>query len=82
MRIRFKKGMTPENVARVFLDIIGERGFVLGSVNIYFQEYDENMKLIKFENDTEFLEVTPSEHSQKQYTEYQADLRRSKLKAV
>jgi len=82
VRIKFKKGMTPEGVARMFLDIVEDRGFLIGSVNIYFQEYDENMKAVKFEDEHEFIEVAPNEYGKKQYTEYQADLRRSKLKAI
>jgi len=82
MRIKFKKGMTPEGVARMFLDIVEDRGFLIGSVNIYFQEYDENMKAVRFEDEHEYIEVAPNEHGKKQYSEYQADLRRSKLKAI
>ncbi len=74
--------MTPEGVARMFLDIVGERGFLIGSVNIYFQEYDENMKPVKFEDEHEFIEVSPTDAGLRQYADYSADLRRSRLKAI
>lgn len=82
MRVKFKKGITPKDIADIFLRIIEDRGNVIGSVNIYFQEYDENMKSINFDDYINYLEVTPSDISQQRYAEYQAGMRRSKLKAV
>jgi hypothetical protein len=80
VRLKFKKGFTPEAIASIFLQVIEERGNVIGAVNIYFQEYDANMKPIKQEE--EYLEAHPGEDSVGMYSDYVADLRRSKLKAI
>lgn len=82
MRIKFKKGFTPEDVASIFLQIVGERNLAIGSVNIYFQEYDEDCKPVNFDNSVEYLEVMPSQRSEQLYAEYVADLRRSRLKVI
>ncbi len=81
MRIKFKKGMTPEMVAAVFLDVLRERGTVIGAVNIYIQEYGEDTKPIKDDGD-EYLEYRPGKAGLRQYADYAADVRRGKMKAV
>jgi hypothetical protein len=80
MRIKFKKGLSPEAVASYFLNIVEGREKVIGSVNIYVQEYDEDMKPIK--DDGSYIEVAPNQAGLRNYAEYSADLRRSKLKAI
>lgn len=82
MRIKFKKGLTPEAVASMFLRIVEERDLVIGSVNIYIQEYGEDMKPVPYNQCDEYLEVTPSTPSKQQYEDYAADIRRSKLRAI
>lgn len=80
MRIKFQKGLSPEVMASMFLEIIRDRGMLVGAVNIYVQEYDENMKPIFGDGDC--LEVTPTDAGKKIYSEYAAGQRRSKLKAI
>lgn len=80
MRIKFNKGLSPEAIASLFLNIVEQRGLVVGAVNIYVQEYDENMKPIL--NDEKYIEVSPTDAGVKGYEKYSADLRRSKLKVV
>ncbi len=82
MRIKFKKGLSPEAIANMFLRIVEERDLVIGSVNIYIQEYGEDMKPIPYNQNDEYLEVTPSVSSKQKYEDYAADLRRSKLKVI
>lgn len=79
MRIKFRKGMTPEDIANIFVRVMNDRNTVIGTVNVYVQEYDEDMKQVK---DEEYLEVKPTQYGQSRYDEYAADLRRSKLKVV
>jgi len=80
VRIKFKKGFTPEAIADLFLQIVEDRGNVIGAVNIYFQEYDENMNVIR--HDDEYLEAQPGRDSKELYTDYAADVRRKRLRAV
>lgn len=77
MRIKFNKGMTPDDIAGMFTKIMDGRNSLIGSVNIYVQEYDENLKTIK---DGECLEVKATAYGQTRYDEYAADIRRGKLK--
>jgi len=79
MRIKFKKGMTPEDIANMFVRIMNDRNALIGTVNIYVQEYDEKLKPIK---DEQYIEVKPTEYGMNRYNEYSADIRRSKLKVV
>lgn len=80
MRIKFQKGMTPEDMAKYFLKILRDRQSLIGAVNVYVQEYDDNLKIVK-EEDGYYL-VKSNESSQAKYNDYAADIRRSKLKAV
>jgi len=80
MRIKFKKGMTPEDIANMFTRLIYERNLLIGAVNIYIQEFDEDMKPIKY--DEQYIEIKPTEYGMSRYKEYEADLRRSNLKVV
>lgn len=79
MRIKFNKGMTPEDIANTFTRIMNDRNALIGTVNIYVQEYNEDLKAVR---DEEYLEVKPTEYGMNRYKEYSADLRRSKLKVV
>lgn len=79
MRIRIHKGMTPEDVADMFVRVVRDRDTLIGTVNIYVQEYDENLQPIK---DGDFIEVKPTNYGLSRYEEYSADLRRGKLKVV
>lgn len=80
MRIKFKKGMTPERIAEAFARFIRENDIVVGSVNIYIQTLDENTG--KYCNDEECLICCPGEESKREYTEYMASARRRKFKEV
>lgn len=80
MRIKFKKGATIEAIVLTLQQIIQERGTVIGAVNVYIQEYGDDMKAIK--DDGEYLEYTPGRETLNRYAEYSAEVRRSKMKAV
>lgn len=80
MRIKFKKGVPPEIVANTFLEIMRDRQNVIGTVNIYVQEYGEDMKMIK--QDQDWIEVSPTDAGLREYGDYSADLRRNRLKAI
>lgn len=79
MRIKFNKGMTPEDIANMFVRVVNERNNIVGTVNIYFQEHDENLKQVK---DEDYIEVRPTEYGLNRYNEYAAELRRDNLKVV
>jgi len=79
MRIKFNKGMTPDDIANMFARIMNDRNSLIGTVNIYVQEYGEDLKTVKGE---EYLEGKPTEYGQSRYDEYSSEVRRSKLKAV
>lgn len=79
MRIKFRKGMTPEDIASMFVRLIDDRSALIGTVNIYVQEFDEDLKTVK---DEEYIEVKPTEYGMTRYNEYAADLRRSSLRVV
>lgn len=80
MRIKFKKGATPESIGWLFAHIMKERGTIIGAVNIYVQEYGDDMKIIK--GDGEYLEYTPGDVTLEKYSEYAAEQRRRKMKVV
>lgn len=80
MRIKFKKGMTPEDIANMFVKLVNDRNLLIGSVNIYIQEFDQDMQPIKY--DEQYIEIKPTEYGMNRYKEYEADLRRSNLKVV
>lgn len=79
MRIKFRKGMTPEDIANMFVRLMDDRNALIGTVNIYVQEFDEELKPVK---DEEYIEVKPTNYGMARYEEYAADLRRSNLKVV
>lgn len=80
MRIKFKKGLPPEAIAATFLDILKGRNAIIGAVNIYIQEYGDDMKVVPFSE--ECIEVSPTSEGLRRYTEYSANLRRSNLRAI
>lgn len=82
MRIKFKKGLAPEAIAAMLLQIIEERNLVIGSVNVYIQEYGDDMKPIPCRQDDSYLEINPTDRGKRGYDDYVADMRRSKLKAI
>lgn len=81
MRIKFEKGMTPERIAQAFVDFVRHNELVIGSVNMYIQTYDENMKSEKFDK-REYTICEPSDFSKREYVEDVAISRRKKMKAV
>jgi len=80
MRLKFKKGITPEVIADKFLEYIYENNLVIGAVNIYIQTYNDQMETVKFDDD--YLVYSPSEKAKKAYDERVAQIRRSKIKAI
>jgi len=83
MRIKFEKGFTPERMAQSLVNYIRQNNLVIGSVNIYIQTYDDEMKPEKFKRgEEEYLVCTPTEIAKKEYDKDVATIRRSKMKAV
>lgn len=82
MRIKFDKGLTPERIADHFVQIVRQNELVIGSVNIYIQIYDEEMKLEKFSRGQDYLFCTPSDFGKQEYMEDVAQIRRKKMKAA
>lgn len=81
MRIKFEKGMTPESMAQAFVDYVRSNDFVIGSVNMYIQTYDENMKSEKY-NKSEYTVCEPTAKAKEEYIEDVSITRRSRLRAV
>ena len=75
MRMKFKKGITPEAIAETFVRFVYENNIEIGAVNMYIQTLDGEV-------DGEYFVCTPGEVSKNNYSEYAANIRRSKLKAV
>lgn len=82
MRIKFEKGMTPETIAQAFVNFVRDNDLVLGSVNIYMQTYDENMKAEKFRRDEEYTLCKPTAIAKEEYIEDVALIRRGRLRQV
>lgn len=81
MRLKLEKGMTPERIAQAFVDFVRMNKLVIGSVNVYIQTYDENMKAEKTQSD-EWTICKPSELLKQEYADDVALIRRGRLKAV
>lgn len=81
MRIKFEKGITPESMAQAFIDFVRQNNLVIGSVNMYIQTYDENMKAEKYDK-SEYTICEPTDKGKREYIEDVALTRRSRLKAV
>ena len=83
MRIKFEKGMTPERIAQAFIDYVRQNNIVIGTINMYIQTHDDEMKPEKFRlGEEEYLVCSPSEATQKEYMKDVAMIRRKKMKAV
>ena len=82
MRIKFEKGMTPETIAQAFVDFVRDNNLVIGSVNLYMQTYDENMKADKFRRNDEYTLCKPTEIAKEEYIEDVALIRRGRLRKV
>ena len=82
MRIKFEKGMTPERIAESFVNFIRGKNLAIGSVNMYIQVYDEEMKPVKFEDEEEMFVCTPSETAIKEYENDVIHIRRHMIKVV
>lgn len=81
MRIKFEKGMTPEIIADAFINFVRENDLVIGSVNMYIQTYDKDMKVEKF-NRNDVVICEPTEETRKMYQEELVTTRRKRMKAV
>ena len=75
MRIKFEKGMTPERISETLCKILIDNNIMYGSVNVYIQDYDINMKTQKYSS-RDYLVCRPGEESKQRYAEYMADCRR------
>ena len=51
MRIKFKKGCHPDHIIDYLRDMLKFPDAYIGSVNVYVQMYDKEMKPVKFNND-------------------------------
>lgn len=82
MRIKYNKGITPEAMAEHFLRYIRENDLIVGTVNMYIQVYDEQMKPVEFRNDKEYLVLSPTEKGKRVYDDDVVNTRRNRLKVV
>jgi hypothetical protein len=82
MRIKFEKGMTPEAIAQMFVELIRGGDIVIGTVNMYVQTFDEEMKPEKFDRSAEYLVCKPTEKTKKKYEEDVARIRRRRMRAI
>jgi len=83
VRLKFEKGMTPELIAKTFVNFIRDNNMVIGAVNVYIQTYDNEMKPEKFKrNDDEFYVCKPSDTAKKMYQEDVVKMRRKRMKAI
>lgn len=82
MRIKYEKGIPPEIIAGHLVDFVRENNLVIGSVNIYIQTYDDEMKSVKTSSEDEYLVVKPSEKTKTMYSDDVAHTRRKRMKAV
>jgi len=82
MRIKFEKGMTPERMAKAFVDFIRSNEHVIGAVNMYIQTYDEEMKIKDYKHDEEYFTCSPSDEAIAEYNEDVVLMRRKRIKAV
>lgn len=81
MRLKFERGMTPEDIGRVFAAFIRANDLVIGAVNIYVQTYDEAMQPSSG-HVGEYIAFMPSEEAKRRYTEDVATIRRSRMRVV
>ena len=83
MRIKFEKGMTPEAIATALVQYIRDNNILIGSVNVYMQTYDEDMKAEKYKRrENEYIICKPSNAIKKEYERELVDIRRSRMKVV
>lgn len=83
MRLKLEKGMTPERMAKAFIDFVRSNDLVIGTVNMYIQTYDEEMKPEKFKREDEgYFICSPSDESIAEYNEDVVRIRRKRMKAV
>ena len=82
MRIKFEKGMTPERMAKAFVDFIRSNEHVIGTVNMYIQTYDEEMKVEDYKRDGRYFVCSPSDEAIAEYNEDVVSMRRKRIKAV
>jgi len=70
--------MPPDAIVEYLYDYMKDK--VIGSVNVYIQEYDENMKSIKF--DGQYISISAGDLNKERYAEYAAKQRRERMKVV
>jgi hypothetical protein len=77
MRIKFKKGITPEGILQIL-----EAAFdaaIIGAVNVYIQRYDEHLKQVKSDGDCFVVDADPNDT---RYDEYIARQLRKRMKVI
>ena len=79
MRLKFEKGMTPEAIAKIFVQFMRENDVIIGTVNMYIQTYDDEMKL---QNTNDFFVCKPCDATKHDYEDDVVNERRRKIKVV
>ncbi len=82
MRIKYDKGMTPERIASHFVQFIRDNNLIIGSVNIYIQTYDDEMRAAKISRDDDYIIVQPREVTKSEYIYDVAQIRRGRMRLV
>lgn len=82
MRIKYKKGITPERIAEHFVNYVRENNLVIGAVNIYIQTYDEEMKPEAFTRGDNYLICEPLDAAKEEYAADVVEVRRRRMKVV
>lgn len=82
MKIKFEKGSTPESIAENFLKIIYENNILIGSLTIYMQTFDDEMKPEKWREETTEFTFVPSESTKDEYARQVLKHRRDMIKIV
>lgn len=81
MRLKFEKGITPEDIANIFVEFVRKNELVIGAVNVYIQTYDNEMKPVR-SDEQEYFVCKPSETTKRRYEEDAANLRRARMRVV
>jgi hypothetical protein len=78
LRIKFKKGVPPDAMLGALSEYLQDK--IIGSVSVYIQEYDDDMKPIKF--DDKYIQYDATDLGKEEYGNYVAGQRRKRIKAV
>ena len=82
MKIKFEKGFTPEAIAKNFLNIIYDNNILIGSLIMYVQTFDDEMKPEKWGDEGVDYRFVPSESTKDEYARQVLKHRRDMIKIV